>query len=313
MTASTLAHGALTRADSTPSASPAPNYATFPGAGVKIIKPDGFEVSKNFQGIAQESAGASVVVSFVPAPLAETTAGFTADRLAENGMKLINRERVEVDGRKGLLFHVTQVALGIEFTKWMLVAGDASNTNLVVASFPASESPKFSKTLRETVLSARFIGELGPERHADVGFTVVPLKKLRLNPRTRGVGHMLLYSINTVPKSPGEPMFTATRSHGPLIGFEREQFATHRIKDLGKVRGTNIKSKKKVRIDGLPGFEVIADGEDIETGAPLVVYETILFLEDDYYYLMIGTVGASQASGYVPAFRKMAQSFKRSR
>lgn len=288
-------------------------YATFPDASVRIIQPDGFELAEQFPGLVQESTTASVMVTALPAPYREVAPGFTDEALAAKGVRVIKRESVEIDANEGLLFHARQNAAGIDFTKWMLVVGNDSSTKIVTAAFPTSGTAKLSETLKGVVLSVRFVEMPGPHEPVDVGFTVVPSKKLRPNPNVRGMGKVLSYSINPVAESPSEPFFTATQSQGPIIGFEREQFAVYRVKDLGKIQGTSIVSKTRVDVDGLQGFEVVAKGKDVETSTPMVIYEMILFRTDDSYYLMVGAAGSSLAGEYLPEFRKMARSFKRAR
>ncbi|MEM8608607.1 MAG: hypothetical protein AAGF92_16000 [Myxococcota bacterium] len=292
---------------------PRDRYVNFESAGVRLRQPLGFERSTDFVGLMYPETMASVMVSALPAPFQEASARFDAEGLASEGVRMISRVPVKVDGHSGLLIEARQLAAGVPLSKWILMAGDETNTKLLMATFPSDSPAQLSRTLKDVLLEARFTEMSDPGASRDVGFTIVPAKGLKLNSNARGMGNVLLYSVNPVAKSPEEPLFTAARSMGPLIGFEREQFAVLRTRDLGKVRGTSIQSKRPVSIDGLPGFEVVAKGEDVETGIPLVIYEVVLFLEDDSYYMMLGIVGASTAGKDVPKFRKMARSFKRTR
>lgn len=286
-------------------------YATFETAGVRLRQPLGFERSTDFVGLMHSEALASVLVSALPAPFREASSGFNREGLASQGVRMMSRESVKVDGRSGLLIEARQRAGNVDVSKWILMVGDDASTRMIMATFPSDSPQQLSRVLKDVLLGAQFTDMSAPSAPRDVGFTIVPAKGLKLNSNVRGMGNMLLYSVNPIAKSPEEPLFTATRSMGPLVGFEREQFAVLRTRDLGKIRGTSVESKNAVRIDGLPGFEVVAKGEDVATGIPVVIYEVVLFLEDNSYFLMIGVVGASTASKDVPKFRRMARSFKR--
>ncbi len=65
-------------------------------------------------------------------------------------------------------------------------------------------------------------------------------------------------------------------------------------------------------IDGLDGYELLANAEDSGSGTPLAVYQVILF-DDNSYLLMQGIVGAKTKTKYLPEFKAMARSLKRKR
>ena len=56
----------------------------------------------------------------------------------------------------------------------------------------------------------------------------------------------------------------------------------------------------------------MADAEDEESGRPLVLYQVILY-EGRTYLLVQGLVGAGLGDEYLPEFKAMAQSLKRTK
>jgi hypothetical protein len=88
------------------------------------------------------------------------------------------------------------------------------------------------------------------------------------------------------------------------------QFAERRLYQTALVRKLTVKSAGAITIDGIDGYELLAEGEDTKSGTPLLVYQVILFNKNSYI-LMQGLVEAKLGDEYLPEFKAMARSFKR--
>ena len=284
-------------------------YVSFPAVGVKLVRPSGFDDAENFHGFQQPSTQSSVMVLMIPGPFAETTRGFTAEQLKTRGMTLLSKEDVVIDGNSGVLLSVTQDAYGTEFAKWILSFGNDKETRMVTATFPKSDDTILSDELKAVVLGTKRDDAPAPTPGADVGFAIAASAKLRL---TRGIGKMLMYTKDgTIPaKSPEDPLFIAAPSLSEVPTDDKRQFAVQRLFQTAHTKISSVTSNNEITIDGLDGYEILAEGEDADSRTPLKVYQVVIY-DDRSYILMQGLVGANAANEYLPEFKTMAHSLTR--
>ena len=281
-------------------------YVSFPAAGVKLVRPDGFDNAESFHGFQQQSTQSSVMVTLIPGPFSQTTRGFTAKQMKTRGMTLANKQNITIDGIPGMLLSVSQSAYGTRFSKWIVVFGNDKETRMITATFPKSDEAKLSSQLKKVVLSTRLDNTPSPVPGADVGFAIVASAKLKL---TRGIGKMLVFTKDGVipAKSPADPIFIAAPSLSDSPNSNERQFAIDRLHQTAHTKINSVTFNNEITIDGLDGYEIVAVAEDVDSGTPLTVYQVILF-DDASYILMQGLVGSNIADEYLPEFKAMARS-----
>ena len=90
--------------------------SSIPGTSVSLSPPEGFMPADRFPGFMKESTGSSIMVSEIPAPYAEVTAGFSDKKqMQTRGMTLLSHSSVKVNGQRAMLIHVEQPAYGTLF------------------------------------------------------------------------------------------------------------------------------------------------------------------------------------------------------
>jgi hypothetical protein len=283
-------------------------YVSFASVGVRLTRPAGFEDADSFHGFQQPETRSAVMVLQMPAPFDDISKGFTAAQMKTRGMILRSKESIEIDGKAGVLMSVTQNAPnGEEFGKWLLVFGDDAETKIVNATFPPS-SPNLSAELKAVLLSARLDNSSTPALGSDVGFRVTESTSLKL---TQGMGKMLIYTRPGVPRGgpPDEPMLIVGRSLGAVTVENQRGFALQRLTQMASVKLSSVVSVETIEIDGLGGYEIVADAEHGDSGQALRLYQVMLYEAEGPYVLIQGRVGAGLADQYVPEFREMARSF----
>lgn len=285
-------------------------YVRFPAVGIRLLKPQGFQEADSFHGFSQPSTKSSVMATMLPAPFSEITADFTAERMGARGMILLSKETVNIDGQQGILLQVMQKAYGIEFQKWILVIGDSGKTIMIIATFPKSLEAQLSSRLKSVVMSAKLDQGTPPAPGDDLPFTVTASPKLRLT--TQGISKLLMYTKDGVipVKSPEDPLFLVAPSLSQVAIMDKRAFAEQRLSQTAETKLTAIKSTRPISIDGLSGYESLADAEDVNSGTPLTFYQVMLF-DENSYILMQGLVGAKLSNTYMPEFVAMARSLKR--
>lgn len=284
-------------------------YVSFPACGISIRHPEGFEKAKSFEGFEQPEIQASVMAVRIPGPYSKVIAGFTREHMKARGWTLHSREEVKVDGVAGILVHFEQPAGGQVFLKWSLSFGDQQQTTMVTATFPKTRERELSARLKSAVLSTRPERAPGRDPAADLPFTIAASEKLRL---TAGLSKTLAYTKDGVipTRSPKDPLFIAAPALGKVIAADKRQFAERRLYQTAHTKRLMVESTVPITIDGLHGYESLAEGEDAQSGTPLVIYQVILF-DNDSYILMQGLVGTDLRDEYLPEFKAIARSLKK--
>jgi hypothetical protein len=280
----------------------------FPEIGLRIRQPEGFEVSGAFAGFGQEATGSSVLGTMIPGPFEKVAAGFTPALMKSKGMALHTREEILLDGLPAILVHFGQVAHGTTYLKWSAVFGDESTTRILTATFPASHEKELSALLRATVLSARIDESVPMEPGEELSFTLDASPRLKL---ARGMSRSLTYTTEGVvpTASPDDPLFLAVPSLTQEGPTDRSAFAERTMREMARGPDLVLKSSEAVTIAGLDGIESVAEAKCDRTGAPMTLYQVILF-EEKAHVVLFGSVATALADEYLPEFRAMARSFR---
>lgn len=286
----------------------AAGYVAIPGTHVSLKKPAGFANAPDFPGFQQKASMASVMVTELPPPFAQATAGFQKQTLAGRGLTLLSRESRPLASAPGLLLHLTQRATGLTFEKWIYAFGDARQTVLVTATFPKEAAAKFSASLKATVVGARWDRARAVDPFGDLRFRLTAQPPLQFAHR---VGNMLLFTEGgRFPQpSPNAALFVAGYALADVAPDDKKAFSLKRLAQQ-PVRDQTVLGTQSVTMGGLSGYESTATGHDAKTGTPLTLYQVMLF-EGRTYFLMFGITGHGRAKQNVPLFRATAQTLQR--
>ena len=111
-------------------------------------------------------------------------------------------------------------------------------------------------------------------------------------------------------KSPGDPLFIAASSLGQMVIGDQRKFAEQRLLGTVHTKQLKVKSVDPITIDGLDGFESLAEAEEELSGTPLIVYQVMLF-DEGSYILMQGHVGTKLRDDFLPEFKTITRSLRR--
>ena len=125
-----------------------------PGTNVTLAPPAGFTVARQYPGFEQLEAQASIVVTELPVAATDMIRSMTAPALGTKGMFLIAARDTVVGAKPARLLHVRQATAGGSVLKWILIAGHAKATMMIVGTFPDGASPEVGETIRKSVLTA---------------------------------------------------------------------------------------------------------------------------------------------------------------
>lgn len=288
-------------------ASAAPSLV--PGTRVTLEPPAGFAPAQRFPGFERPELGASIMVTELPVGFDELRKGMTKQGLASRGMELLESRQVSIAGATADLLHVKQQAYGLEFLKWMLVAGNDSGSVMVVGTFPKAEGDSLGAAVRTAVLSTslRADGEVDPLQ--GLPFGVAPGDKLKIAGR---MGNMLMLTRGgtTRPTPPEDPLYVVGNSLVDAQPDDLRAFSEHRAMQTAQTRNVRILSGRDMGVDGMQAYEIVADAEDTKSGKPIRLYQVIA-PEGRGYFIFQGLVGLDGAPEYLAEFRRVTDSFRR--
>jgi hypothetical protein len=290
-----------------PASVPATDLVPVPGTSVRLSPPGGFVPADRFPGFMKESTGSSIMVSEIPGPYAEVTAGFSDKRqMQARGMTLLGSSSVKVDGQKAMLLEVEQPAYGTLFRKWMLAVERPGGTALIVASFPKTEA-KQSEELRAAILAAAF-GK--PSDPADaLTFVATPVAPFQL---AKVIGqNMILSPGGRFPlKDEHAPfMVLGLSASEDLAISDQKAFAERRVSNTATVKDITVGQTSSITIGDLSGYATTANGLGEDAATPLTIYQVLLFDESGYCVIQ-GVTPTADKETYVPLFQQIAKTFK---
>lgn len=282
------------------------------GMHVTLQPPAGFVAAERFAGFQREDAQSSIAVTELPLPFSEMEARLTPESFAQQGMRLRGpSEPFAVDGMRGTLISATQEARGTTFEKWALMFGGDSMTVIVTATYPAARADSLREPMRQAVLSTRWAGDAASDPLEGIGFRVTESPRLRI---ARRMGNMLaLNETGTLPDStPGSPLLVIGQSVSAVDLRDLEAFSAGRLRQMATVSGITNLVGEALTLDGARAYEMVADAVHTASGTPLRVYQVVL-AEGSQYLLMQGMVDAGRADVFIPEFRAVARSLRRTR
>ena len=198
------------------------NYLELPAIGVSLKQPQGFTKADRFEGLIHEQSGSSIFATRLATSSDKLVIGFTKESLAKQGMKLLARQKVVVDGKTGLLLLVSQKFQKIDFRKWIVVTGDDRVSFTIVASFPRSSSRAVSGLLKSTILETRISTNVPPQDE-ELGFSVGKSEKLE-PAKTQVAGTRTKLYLRKGSRSLLPNLFLSSDNQ-----WQKSQFATLRI------------------------------------------------------------------------------------
>jgi hypothetical protein len=280
-----------------------------PGTRVSLVPPEGFILADRFTGYIYDNDRVSIIVTEIPGDFFELAASFTnPSELEKKDLLWLNTERVTIDLYNGFLIKAQQTVYGIDFLKWILLLGNETESVILIATVPKHLEVQYLDILKQSLLTTHWNRERSSPLSEDLAFKVNEYGDLKL---AKQVTNALLYTKNGVFPAPSidEPIFVVVPSVIQQFA-DPEPFAKKRILAIESISELKIESSQRVVVNNLKGYEIIATGREMRSQQSMVIYQTILFDRNDYYYIIQGQIGKVNSQKYLPLFRMMATSFK---
>lgn len=292
-------------------AAPVHAQVEFPGAGgVGLDAPPGMVLSTQFAGFEDRENGSSIVIAELPAEAyPQLVTGFTDAGLASRGIVVTQRSDWSMAGAEAFLVRGTQAVQGVEFAKWMLVAGNAATTALVTVQIPESVDTYPDAVIEEALRTVQFRAAGGvDEQIAALPFVVGDLAGFRTVRTLAGSGLLLTEGPNDVVKAAEQPIIVIAASlDTPPAAAARDDFARHAAETLVGVRDLEITTTAEFRHDDADWHRIEAAASEDDSGVPVKVTQVIRFTEDGW--IRTAAIVAEDAQDRLaPRLRRLAES-----
>jgi hypothetical protein len=280
------------------------------GTSVTMAPPPGFSSATRYPGFERADLQVSIMVTEIPGPVAELTRGMTAAGLATRGMTLLSSTKEIVDGRQALVMKVSQEATGSTVYKWMIVSGTAKTSVMIVGTFPTTYDAEIGDAIKASLLSARWTAAaVPPDPFEGLPFRIASSPALKIAGRMSNL-LMLNETGQMTPQGPDAAIFAVGSSVAAADLGDLKAFSRARAGQTKQLKIVRVLREGSTTIDGVAGYELVAEGADAATGRPVTLYQVVL-PDPSGYILMQGLVAPGRAPVMVPEFRKVAQTFRR--
>jgi len=276
------------------------------GSKISLIPPPEFSVATNFLGFQHTATNSSIMILDVPGPYAEIAKSLTTENLLKQGVIVQEIEQITMNGLPSMLITGQQTAYDLDFKKFTLVFGTDKESIMINGIVPLADSSR-TEWVKKSVLSTVY----------DAAKVLNPLDAVDFQVSTldtdfvfaKSMSNMLIYNRDgKVPvETADKASLVVAKAISKVAIPDKKEYAINRIKIL-PVQISKIFETNPIEINGLEGFEIIAEGVNRKTGEKEQAYQVMLF-KDSTYYILFGSSQADFEANLV-VFKKIARTFK---
>lgn len=280
------------------------------GTKVWLEPPAGFAAETQFPGFRNAEADATIMVTEVSGPIDRLRSGMTKSGLAGRGMTLVETSDVKVGDHDAQLLLVSQSAAGVVFEKWIVVFGSSTDSVFIVATYPGSSAKALREPMRKAMLSARWKPGAEIDHFEGLPFRVTESAGLKIANR---VSNLLMFTEGGVEGAvaPNDPLLVVGASISEVDLRDLKAFSETRLRQVEQISDVKNVIGSATKVDGLSAYEIMADAADAKSATPLRVYQLVV-ADGSRYFLAQGFVGATRVDEFLPQFREVANSIRRS-
>lgn len=283
-------------------------YISVAGTKVSLIPPPNFTKAENFCGFQNEETNSAILIIEAPAPFNETTKDFTKSGFQSQGVNLINKEELTLNNLPAFFIEAEQNAYGKIYKKYILVFGSDNNTTVVNATFPKEYNAEISDKIKKSILSVVYTKSKKTNSLEQINYSI-NVENTKLKPAAT-FANCALYTVDGIvpAKSKDKSSFMISPSLGKMEIPDKKSFATNRLRQMQGFTNIVIEKTTDIQINGLNGYEIIANANNTKTQGKEKIYYVVLFKEQ-IYYLLLG-IADDDFENNLTLFRNITETFK---
>jgi hypothetical protein len=128
------------------------------GTVVSLSPPEGFVQVPALGGFKHEKLKATIMVVETPKTFSivgdQAKAGSMKD-----GMKVLSKEKIDLEGKEAMLYHLNKVSQYRSFNQWMLVFAHNRHTTSVTGTYLAKDEALLSENIKTALLTTHVNGD----------------------------------------------------------------------------------------------------------------------------------------------------------
>lgn len=297
-----LAAGLVLAAASLPAAA----QAVFPNQGtVGLVPPPGMAEIPNVNGFEDREARAAILILELPvAAFGEISTTFRPESLQNQGVTIESQRDLTLGGgEKAILLTGYQSVGANALKKWILFAAGTHATAMVTVQFPEAASARYPDSVVEAALKS-VVFRAPPSQEemlARLPFTIGDLQGYKVLQVLGGSAVLLSKGDAAAGPTGTLPYFIVAIARGEIREDDRESLAKRAIASVPGVKNLRVERGGALRIGGQPGYELLGNAEDIQSGKPLKVVQWLRFGRATYLRM----VGVAPADGFSADFDSM--------
>jgi hypothetical protein len=292
----------------TPSWAADPIFPT--GSRIGLVPPAGMTASKTFDGFADPSKDAAILITTLPAAAyAKIEKSLDVETLRKQGVSVEKREAIKLNFGNGILLSGRQVADKAHYKKWLLAASASDLTVLVVVQVPEGYSNYSDQVVRAALTTLSLRAKVPEaEELSLLPFSVGDLAGFHIDGVVRG--RAILLGDRAEPTKPtGKPSDDGLAPHlliaalpgGPTEPTDDANFAKLSFDQIGGIKDVQIVMSEPLRIGGISGYQTMADAKDARSGVDLKVVQWLRFGSGGYLQM----VGIAPADVWISALSRL--------
>jgi hypothetical protein len=281
-----------------------------PGARIGLVPPPDMAVSERFTGFESRSKRAVITaVEMPPEAFTELTGGLTDENLKRQGITVTSRETFEVAGKEAVLVEGAQSGRA-PVRKWLLVVKEPTVTAFVIGQMLGDVETEAAQGMREALKTVAIRAPRSvDEQMAALPFRLGNLAKFRPVRVMAGNSVLLTDGPNDVIREVDQPAVIVAQSSILPPRDQREAFARAALRSNDTIKDVFIERSQGFRQRGADWHEIVARANDIQSGRPVVVTQTLRF-DSDHYLRVLGIVRAEARDEMLSRFRTVSDAIE---
>lgn len=275
-----------------------------PGLRAGLVPPPGMELSTNFPGFESAEHKVAMVLGELPADaFVQLEKGIFTDTLRHQGITVEQRQMVTFATGMGFLVTARQELDGVPHKKWFVVASEPDFTLFVTVQRPDSAAETYPDELIRATLRTLAVREVPKEEQLSLfPFKLGDLGGFpHLKSLVRGAALVLSDGTEGIQEKAAAPYMVVSVAPGPPPApNDRTAFAQRVLAGITGYRDIRITSAEAMRVGGMPGHELRAEGKHDKTGADVVLVQWLRFGPGGFMRM----IGISQKSDWPVAFTR---------
>jgi hypothetical protein len=276
------------------------------GTVVSLRPPENFVPAPHVTGFWNQEIKATIMVAEIPRTFAIASEEIVKGDTLKEGLKVLSKEKIEVDGRVGVLYQLNRKNMFNNFNQWMLVLANSDYTTAISGTYQAKDENKLSLQIKEALLTTQ-IEDDESRLFRSLPFEI-NIEKPTLKLAKVLAGPSIVYTADGVWSD--SSMFSNSFYIGPSYPLksaiaDQEKFAMENFSRVCSTCEMDSSSLSEVTINDLKGFELWGYTKNTHK----LKYQVILY-DSTQYYLAVGTAMKDHDEN-LQLFRVISRTFKR--